>query len=105
MRAGLEASTVTPGKRAPVASFTLPTMEPWAIARAGSNTHARTTITNLVVRPMFSLSPLTLSPAFDATIPTATCRTDVRRSREERTGPRHASMGTGRFVPLDGEGR
>src|SRR5882672_4292891 len=38
MRTGLLASTVTPGRTAPVVSLTLPAMELWARAAAGSNT-------------------------------------------------------------------
>src|ERR1043165_3718891 len=36
--AGLEASTVTPGRTAPDASFTTPVMEAWANATAGTST-------------------------------------------------------------------
>src|SRR5882672_1627797 len=38
MSAGLEASTVTPGRTAPDASFTVPVMEAWANAAAGTST-------------------------------------------------------------------
>src|SRR5258705_7690003 len=38
MRTGLAASTVTPGRTAPDASFTTPAMEAWAYAAAGTRT-------------------------------------------------------------------
>src|SRR3990172_12629534 len=47
MRAGLAASTVTPGSTAPDASFTTPAMDPCADAAAGIRTHAAATTTNL----------------------------------------------------------
>src|SRR5947207_2353493 len=54
---GLDASTVTPGSTAPVASLTAPAMEAWAKASAGKNTvHARTNATSLV-------DPRILSPS------------------------------------------
>src|SRR5213078_4368917 len=39
--AGLETSTVTPGRTAPEASFTTPVMVAWANARAGTSTRSR----------------------------------------------------------------
>ena len=49
INAGLDASTVTPGSKAPVASLTAPVMEPWAKARAGRNTaHTRMNVTSLI---------------------------------------------------------
>ena len=38
IRAGLDASTVTPGSTAPEASLTTPVMEAWANAAAGTST-------------------------------------------------------------------
>src|SRR6266566_5153577 len=35
IRAGLDASTVTPGRTAPDASFTMPAIDPWAYATDG----------------------------------------------------------------------
>src|SRR5207244_1011414 len=45
IRAGLEASTVTPGSTAPDVSLTVPAMDAWPKADAGSNT-ATTAITS-----------------------------------------------------------
>src|SRR5436190_297772 len=42
IRAGLAASTVTPGSTAPVVSFTTPAMPPWANVDAGTSKHRRT---------------------------------------------------------------
>src|SRR5207248_7931183 len=50
IKAGLLASTVTPGNTAPVASFTVPANALCARAVAGSASHASTTTNNIGIR-------------------------------------------------------
>src|SRR5258706_10309396 len=58
MRAGLDASTVTPGRTAPVVSFTVPAMPPvvCAPAEAGSRTARSANLTS--IRVVKTLPPL-----------------------------------------------
>jgi hypothetical protein len=52
MSAGLDASTVTPGKTAPDVSFTTPDIDAWANATAGSKARHRN-VTTLLARARF----------------------------------------------------
>src|SRR5437773_9059487 len=66
IKAGLLASTVTPGNTAPVASFTVPANALCACAVAGSASHASTTTKTIAIRLLATIPVLLSHAATDA---------------------------------------
>src|SRR5215510_7649380 len=75
--AGLAASTVTPGRMAPEASFTTPVMEAWANATAGTSTSSASAANPTCNFLMHNL------PSFDSRSPVSNeptgCSSEIRR--------------------------